>query len=99
VVFASVGWPDVTIALIAGLPGILAAFAALRVNQQIRTPSKTSIGRQIEDVNHTARANNYHLQAMGGDLGTKQPREAIEEVKKVDGLNGVELEDPDPDLG
>lgn len=99
-------WPDVGLALVVGVPGIIAAFYANRsaaharqVVEEIKTPSKTSIGRQIEDVNHTARANNYHLQAMGSDIGTTTPPEATAEVAKVDGLNGVTLVDPEPKLG
>lgn len=86
--FAAIGWPDVAIALIAGLPGILAAVAALRVHKAIQTPSKTPIGKQVEDVNHTARSNWHTLDAVRKDVGTELPSEAHREADSVDGLNG-----------
>ncbi len=65
VILASgVGWPDVAIALIAGLPGILAAVAGIAVHRQVKTPSGTTIGRQVEDTNHVAIANRHSLVAL-----------------------------------
>jgi glutamate formiminotransferase len=98
-VLAAIDYTTVLVALIAAIPATLAALGTLQIRRQIQTPSKTSIGRQIEDVNHTARANNYHLQAMGSDMGTATPPEAAAEVKQVNGLEGVTLKDPEPGVG
>lgn len=66
---SGVGWPDVMIALIAALPGIIAAWASLRTNREIRTPSGDSIGKVTERTHDTAIANNLHLRkANGGKL-------------------------------
>lgn len=61
---AATTWPDVTLALIAALPGLIAAIAALRIHSKIRTPSGKSIGAQVEDVLHTALSNNYRLRSI-----------------------------------
>ncbi len=61
---SGVGWPDVAIALIAGLPGILAAVTGIAVHRQVKTPSGTTIGRQVEDTNHLAISNRNSLHAM-----------------------------------
>lgn len=60
-------WQDVALALIAALPGVIAAIAALRIHSQIKTPSGKSIGKQVEDVVHTALANHYRLRVLNGE--------------------------------
>lgn len=42
------GWPDVVIALIVGLPGIIAAVIAFLNRRALKTPSGQSIGRIVE---------------------------------------------------
>lgn len=49
------------VALIAGVPSTIAAVGVLFVQWQIRTPSGTPIGRQLEAAHHTAIANNQRL--------------------------------------
>lgn len=85
---ASIGWPDVMIALIAGLPGIIAAIAALRVHGAIKTPSGTPIGKQVEATHHVALGNNYRLRSVTGDLGAETPPRAADEEAKVPELDG-----------
>jgi hypothetical protein len=83
-VLAAVGWPDVGIALIAGLPGIIAAFAALSVRQSVKTPSGTSVGKQVENMHHTALANNYRLQALGDGFDVPMPEKASREEARIE---------------
>lgn len=80
---SGVDWTNVLVALIAGLPAIIAAFAAILVHRQIQTPSGTSIGKQVEGVLHTALANNYHLRAIGGTVNAPDPPEAQAEAAQV----------------
>jgi hypothetical protein len=61
---SSVDWTNVLVALIAGLPAIIAAVYAGRIHSKIKTPSGTPIGKQVEDSLHTALANNYHLRTL-----------------------------------
>lgn len=88
---AAVGWPDVAIALIAGLPGILAAYAALSVRKAVTTPSGTAIGTQVESAHHVALGNNYRLRTITGELGADAPSKAVAEEAQVESLdNGHE---------
>ncbi len=80
------GWPDVVLALIAAIPGIIAAIAALRVHKAIKTPSGTTIGQQVESVHHVALGNNYRLRAVTGELGAVAPEKAKAEEAQVDTL-------------
>ena len=45
---AAIDWTNVLVALIAGLPGIIAALAAVSVRNQVKTPSGPTIGQQVE---------------------------------------------------
>ena len=85
---ATIGWPDVAIALVAGLPAIISAWAALHVKQQIKTPSGTAIGKQIESTHHVALGNNYRLRAVTGELGSSAPDAAVKQEAQVSELNG-----------
>lgn len=58
-------WTAVALALIAALPGIIAAIAALSVRRSVQTPSGPSIGQQVEDAHHVAIANNHALNRPG----------------------------------
>lgn len=69
----AINWNAVILALIAALPGIIAAVYAGRVHRKIKTPSGTPIGTQVEDALHTARANNYHLQVIAKTNGGATP--------------------------
>lgn len=82
-VLASVDWTNVLVALIAGLPAILAAVFAGLVHRQVQTPSRTSIGKQIESTQHVALANHYNLLAIGGATGAPEPPEAQAQAAQV----------------
>lgn len=85
-IVASVDWTNVLVALIAGLPAIIAAIAAMLVRRDIKTPSGTAIGKQVENALHTSLANNYHLRALGNTVGAPPSPEARTEAAKVPDL-------------
>lgn len=60
----NVGWPEVALALIAALPGIIAAIASLLNRRDMKTPSGDRIGRVAEYTHDTAIANNLHLRGL-----------------------------------
>jgi hypothetical protein len=84
-----VDWTLVLVALITAVPATIAAVNATRTRRAIETPSKTSIGRQVEDALHTAIANNYRLQAMGTEFDVPMPDKASASESKVEALNEV----------
>lgn len=65
-VLASVNWTNVLVALIAGLPAIIAAFYAALVNRKVTTPSGKNIGPQVESAALAGAANNLMLAAENG---------------------------------
>lgn len=77
---AAVDWTNVLVALIAGAPAIIAALFAARINGQIKTPSKRSIGEQVESAHLTAIANNMQLASMNGPSKTADPDKLREQV-------------------
>jgi hypothetical protein len=86
IVGSGVDWTNVLVALIAGLPAIIAAAGVVLVNRRIKTPSGKSIGAQVEDTLHTSLSNNYHLQSIGGKVGAPTPPAANGEAAKVEAL-------------
>jgi hypothetical protein len=95
IVGSSVDWTNVLVALIAGLPAIIAAIGVLVVHRQIRTPSGKSIGKQVEDTLHTSLSNNFHLQSIGSKVEAPTPPAANGEAAKVEALTDPEVS-PDP---
>jgi hypothetical protein len=87
---SSIDWTNVLLALIAALPGIVAAIYAGRVHAQVKTPSGKAIGAQVEDTLHTSLSNNYHLQTLGAKMDSPTSVEASGQADKVDVLNGHE---------
>lgn len=65
-IVGSIDWTTVIAALIAGLPAIIAAIFAAKVNSQIQTPSGPSIGKQVESAHLTGIANNMLLSKKNG---------------------------------
>lgn len=59
--------------LIITLPAIIAAIYAGLVHRQIKTPSGTSIGSQVESSHLTAIANNWLLSDRGGETKKADP--------------------------
>lgn len=86
---AVLDWGSVIAALIAGVPATVAALLASRNNRALRTPSGTSVGKQVESAHQTAIANNYRLQAMGQEFDVPMPDKASEAESKVEALNDV----------
>jgi hypothetical protein len=78
---------DVLVAIVAAVPATIGALTAFYVARQLRTPSKRSVGKQIEDVNHTSRSNWHMLNATRRDVGIPMPTEAVLEVESVEGID------------
>lgn len=92
---AATDFYDVLIALIAAIPSTITALCGfIYLHRLLRTPSGTSIGRQVEDVNHTARSNWHMLSATSRELGIIRPERALEEREQVDGLEDDVYETP-----
>ena len=92
---AATTWPDVGLALVGVIPGLAAAFFAYRatilgrhLKDEITTPSRTSIGKQVESAHHVALANNYRLQALGADVGVASSDKAVKAETFVHPPNG-----------
>jgi hypothetical protein len=83
---AAIDWTYIIVALISGLPAIIAAIFAGRVNRKIRTPSGTPIGDQVENVLHTSLANHYRIRKIGGAVGADTSPAAGTEAAKVPDL-------------
>jgi hypothetical protein len=66
---AAVDWTQVLVALIAAIPAILAAVAALSVRRSVQTPSGRSLGKQVEDGLHTGLGNAYRLETLRQHVG------------------------------
>jgi hypothetical protein len=88
-------WPDVGFAFVTLLPGLFAAFYAYRASvasrdnrESLRTPSGTTVGKQVENTHHTSLANNYRLQALGDGLAVPMPEKAAQEEARIEDLNG-----------
>lgn len=84
---AAIDWTNVIVALIVGLPAIIAAIFAGSVHRQIKTPSGKTLGKQVEDVIHTVLSNNYHLQSIGAKVEAATPPQADGEAQQVEALH------------
>lgn len=82
-------WGSVVAALIAAVPGTIAAIAGIKNHRSLKTPSGTSVGKQVESTHQTSIANNYRLQAMGSKFDVPMPDKASEAESKVEALNDV----------
>jgi len=82
----TVDWTNILLALIAALPGIIAAIFAGSVHRKIKTPSGTPIGRQVENNLHTGLANHYKLRSIADKVKAPETPEAHAEAEKVPDL-------------
>ena len=62
--FLALDWTAVTVAIIAAVGSIIAACANILVISLLWTPSRTRIGKQVEDTQQIALANNYAWQRV-----------------------------------
>ena len=77
------------VAAIAAIVSICNGLGIVLVLGHLRTPSRTPIGKQVEDAHHTAIANNYRLQSLAGELGVTMPVRAAEQEAMVEELNSM----------
>jgi hypothetical protein len=81
----------VLVALISGLPAILAAVGVFRVHEKVKTPSGKTIGKQVEDALHVAISNYHQLDAIGGAVSAPTNVVTKTEAAKLDEIaNGGE---------
>lgn len=78
-VVAAIDWTNVLVALIAGLPAIIAAVFAGSVHRQVKTPSGKPLGQVAEYAHDTAIANNWLLSKANGETKPADP-EALKSV-------------------
>jgi hypothetical protein len=91
----SINWTDVLVALIAGLPAIIAAVGVILVRKEVKTPNGTSLGAQVEAAVHAAVSNNLHLQAISKQVDAPVSEAAVAEaqlVPKLAGEHGAAIE-------
>lgn len=94
-VATAVGWPDVAIALIVALPGLVAAYASLSNRKALKTPSGKSIGQQVEGTLHNTFGTNYRVQAMQQSMAVPTPAGAAAHEQSAERANGL-TEPPAP---
>lgn len=73
VLASGVDWTKVLDTAIITLPAIIAAWYAARIHSQIKTPSRRSIGKQVEWTGQTAKANNMLLANANGETKPAEP--------------------------
>jgi hypothetical protein len=74
---------DVLVAIVAAIPATIGALTSLYVVKQIRTPSRTAIGKQVEDNRHVTLANHYLLRSTAKDVGIETPPATERETSYV----------------
>lgn len=89
----SINWTTVIVALIAGLPAIMAAFYARRNHAQLKTPSGDSIGHVVERT-HDLTAANTALMAKANGHTKDATAEEKRELRTIE----PQVED-DPPIG
>jgi hypothetical protein len=76
----AVDWTNVLVALIAGLPAIIAAIGVLFVRRDLKLPSGEKIGHVIERSHDLTAANTALLQRLNG-IPTPDPKTLGEQAK------------------
>lgn len=66
-IIATTTWPDVGVALVVALPGLLAAIVAVLNRRQLRTPSGERIGDLAERTHDITHATNLRVNLMDKD--------------------------------
>jgi hypothetical protein len=99
VIVAAATWADVALALVPTIAAVAAACIAYLNHRQIRTPSGTTIGRQVEGSHHVSLANNYRLQRLTGELTDSETPEAVSEEAQAEPPDGDALKKVIPPSG
>jgi hypothetical protein len=84
---AVIDWTTVIVTSIGAAVTIANGLGITILYTHLRTPSGTKIGKQVEDVNHTARSNWHTLDAVRRDVGITQSPQTVREAEMVDGLD------------
>jgi hypothetical protein len=88
---SSIDWTNVILALIAAVPGIIAALYAGRIHGQIKTPSGKPLGQVAEYAHDTAIANNMLLSKANGHT-----KPADHDTLSTEGKTPPHIPDPPP---
>lgn len=75
---AAIDWTNVLDTAIITVPAIIAALYARSIHSSVQTPSKRSIGKQVESAHQTAIANNMLLSAKNGPTKKADPSDLLE---------------------
>ena len=76
---AAIDWTPVIVALIGMIGSVTSAAIGAYVVWQLRTPSGTSIGKQVESAHLAAIGSNHRVDALARRLGSpERPSEADE---------------------
>jgi hypothetical protein len=73
------------------ITALVAAVIAWLNRQQMKTPSGTTIGKQVESAHHVSLANNYRLQALSHGLELPIPAEVEAEELQAQPPDGDTL--------
>lgn len=88
----ALGWPDVMIALIAGLPAIISAIYAHGIKRDIKPPSGGTLGEVAEKAQQSTHANHQLLKAINGDsIRAKYIAQGITELPETDDADESKL--------
>lgn len=95
IVGTEIDWTQILVAVVVGLPGTIAAVAAILNRRSLKTPSGPSIGRQVEQANALSAVTLAHSTRLLKRNGMEAPgavvavAEAEQEVKPL--INGDTL--------
>lgn len=68
---ATIDWTQVLIAIVASVPATISAIGVIFVRRDLRTPSGTTIGKQVEDTNHNSRVAATQSLHIAGQVGAR----------------------------
>ena len=67
--FVALDWTPIVVAALTLVGVIFNGVVAVYITTRLRTPSGTTIGKQVEDVQHVALINHHRLVRLVNELG------------------------------
>lgn len=68
---AAIDWTPVLVAIITLIGVFFNGWIALKLHAQLKTPSGTSIGKQVENINHIAIGTHHAAVKVAREMGIK----------------------------